>query len=158
MKSYILTAFMASVVIIFIRYLGDEKSATFGYLRLITSLVTVLILLDPFLSLMRNVTESIRLPETGNESVFFESGEKTAVLMAEKRLAEKINRMLYEKFGKIADGINVVLRYDEKQALFLIQKIEVTLSGEEWKDEVQGYLYDEFKTEITVRCGEEYGS
>ena len=54
MKSYILTAFMASVVIIFIRYLGDEKSATFGYLRLITSLVTVLILLDPFLSLMRN--------------------------------------------------------------------------------------------------------
>lgn len=154
MKGYILTVFISSLVIVIFRYLADRRSSVAAYLDLIASLITVLILLEPLLALFKDFKDSVSLPRPSGGQVSFESGDETLLTMAEKRLSQRINQMLRDEFGMIADNVQVTLYYNEEDALFLIEEITVTIKEKERKDAISAYLSEEFKTDITVLCGE----
>ena len=154
MKDYILIVFITSVVISIIQYIGDSHGATKPYLFFITALVTLFVMLNPFLSVVRSMTDSITLPRIEEEKPEFQSGEDKLLSLAQKQLSLKINQMIQQEFGIIADTIIVDLKFDEEKIVFYIKKIEVIISDEDFQENIQTYLEETFDAKITVRCKE----
>ena len=150
MKDYILTIFISSLIMTVIQILCGSRGATKPYLHFIMGLITVLVLLNPFLSVVKSITDGVTVPKVEDTVFEFDSGEGTVVSLAEKQISIKINQMLRDEFGVIAENIKVVLQYDSKGTLFYIRRIDVMIQNEDLSDLIRDFLEKEFETEVSI--------
>lgn len=154
MKSYFISVFISAVFILIIQILAESQMATKSYVHFISGLVTILVLFNPFITVVKDLVSgfSISIPEAPQYSVG--DGNQLLLSDAEKSLAQKIQSMIEERYDASTENVKVTLQYDEKRNIFYIQAITVILDDMAMVREIEAYLKDQFTCEINVNGGE----
>ncbi len=150
MKNYFVSIFISAIIILVIQILSDTQNATKPYIVFITGLVTILILFNPFVSIVQQLANgfSILVPDAPQYSV--NDGNDALLEEAENTLSRKIQSMVQEQFAVKIVRTEVTLKYDTISNLFYIERILVIVEDELMIQEIETYLSNQFSAEITV--------
>lgn len=155
--AYVITVFISTVFTVIVHALTERHIATKPYLILTAGLISVLIVLQPFLSVVQELSNGFQISISPTTEYSYETSEDLILEKSEEALNASITEDLCARFQISEVTVKTELIFDKKRDKFLVEEITVIVTDERIGESIRKYLTKEFSTAVLIQLkGDEF--